>query len=392
MDPETLPAPSPSENEADEPAVGDEREPVTAEEPVAPAEPPAVPAPSAPPGPGRRGLVALVAAVGVAAGAVGGFVGATVAGDDTSSVVATGGGSAARAPSTIASDGPLDLQGIVAKVEPATVGITVGVGGRSGAGTGIVLTADGQVLTNAHVVDGARTIRVRFPNESQARSAELIGADEANDLALIQVNGVSGLPTVELGSSADLRVGDDVVAIGNALGLNGEPTVTRGIVSALDRALDSLTGLIQTDAAINPGNSGGPLVNAAGQVVGINTAVAGRGSGIGFAIPVDRARTVVEALRRGTTAPVAFLGVTTRDATDGGQGAVVVSVEDGSPAAAAGLQAGDVITAVDGRSVAGAAELGGQVRDHEPGDRVEIGYRRGDAERTATVTLGTRAT
>ena len=188
------------------------------------------------------------------------------------------------------------------------------------------------------------------------------------------------------------RVGDDVVAIGNALGLNGEPTVTRGIVSALDRALARLTGLIQTDAAINPGNSGGPLVNAAGQVVGINTAVAGRGSGIGFAIPIDRARTVVEALRRGTTAPVTFLGVTTRDAADGGQGAVVVSVESGSPAAVAGLQAGDVITAVDGRPVAGAAELGGQVRDHEPGDRVEVTYRRGDTERTATVTLGTRAT
>jgi putative serine protease PepD len=387
VEPVTLPAEPPTEPQAEVP-IEESPHPHAAPPPEAPAVPGPPPA-----GPGRRGLVSLIAAVALVAGGIGGFVGATVAGDDSSNVASTapaaGGSVGAANPPITSTGGGLDLQAILAKVEPATVGITVSGRQGTGAGTGIVLSADGDVLTNAHVVEGATQIRVRLNNASDARSADLIGADEDNDLALVKIRDVSGLTAAELGRSADINVGDDVVAIGNALALNGEPTVTRGIVSAVGRALDSLTGLIQTDAAINPGNSGGPLVNSAGQVIGVNTAVAGR-SGIGFAIPIDKARSVIDALRSGTTAPVAFLGVTTRDATDGGQGAVIASVESGSPAGRAGLQAGDVITSFGGKSVAGAAELGGQVREHSPGDAVEVEFRRGNDERTVTVTLASR--
>jgi putative serine protease PepD len=205
---------------------------------------------------------------------------------------------------------PLNVADVVAKVEPAVVSIEVQIsrGVRSGvaAGSGLILTPDGDVLTNAHVVEGATAIRVNLVGESSARSATLVGADAQADLAVLHIAGARDLPTAPLGKSADLRVGDDVVAIGNALALTGGPTVSRGIVSALNRSLDTdtgtMSGLAQTDTAISSGNSGGPLVNALGQVVGINTAVATStrsttAENIGFAIPVDRAVPVVQRLR-----------------------------------------------------------------------------------------------
>ncbi len=374
-------------------------EPPTADRPTPPVAPPPLDSgPGSAGGLGRRGVVALVAAVGLAAGVVGGVVGGTVAagkGDGRETAVTsptpTPAPAPARSGTSQASAAPLDLQAILAKVQPATVGITATTRGRAGAGTGIVIDAGGEVLTSAHVVDDASQIRVRLPGEAEARPAELVGVDEDNDLALLRIPDAPRLAAAELGLSADVRVGEDVVAVGNALGLNGQPTVTRGIVSALDRALGSLAGLIQTDAAINPGNSGGPLVNTAGQVIGVNTAVAGRGSGIGFAIPIDRATEVLNRLRSGSSARTALLGVTTRDADGGDQGAVVVEVAPGSPAAAAGLRPGDLVTAVEGRSVAGAAELRGRMREHAPGDRVEVAYRRDGTPRSAEVMLGTRS-
>ncbi|MDP9440858.1 MAG: trypsin-like peptidase domain-containing protein, partial [Actinomycetota bacterium] len=300
---------------------------------------------------------------------------------------------------------PLDIQGVLDKVQPAVVAIGVaGFEGR-GAGTGMILTPDGEVLTNNHVVEGAARIQVTLNGESEPRQADMVGADASADLAVIKIRGASGLPTVDLGSSAAARVGDDAIAIGNALALPGGPTVTQGIISAKDRTLGGLDGLIQTDAAINRGNSGGPLVNAAGQVIGINTAVIrGGGSeaeGIGLAIAIDPAKQIIEQLRQGGLPPDqrAFLGVSTQDLspevkeniqTGANSGAVVAEVVAGSAAAAAGLRRFDVIVRIDGKEVRGAANVGSTIRSKKPGDEVQIEYFRGDERRTATVTLGTR--
>jgi len=331
------------------------------------------------------------------AGLLGGVVGAVVTDGNQrpqtapSPIVAPAGSAGAASPNGVNAS----IQGIVGKVQPSVVSIRTGGRGEVGTGTGVLLSANGEVMTNAHVVDGASNVRVLVAGESQARPARVVGADDSEDLALLKVEGASGLPAAELGKSADVQVGEDVVAIGNALGLGGTPTVTRGIVSALNRSISSLTGLIQTDAAINPGNSGGPLVNAAGQVVAINTASAGaRGGGaenIGFAIPVDKARMVVDRLRKGEkAAPTGYLGVATGEADDGSAGAQVEEVVPGSPAASSGLEPGDVIDSVGGQPVATSGELAAAVREHRPGDQVDIGFRRGGQTRSARVTLATR--
>jgi putative serine protease PepD len=335
-------------------------------------------------------VAALLAATALAAGAVGGVVGSKLTDEKTvTASPATTLGRPLSGPSSVLAGPALDLQGVLAKAAPAVVSIRASGPSGSGAGTGIILTADGEVLTNAHVVRGADTVRVRLEGESQSRAATIVGSDGVNDLALVKINNASGLPTAALGDSAAVKVGDDVVAIGNALGLQGDPTVTSGIVSATDRTLDTLTGLIQHDAAINPGNSGGPLLNASGQVIGINTATAGQG--IGFAIPIDHAKTVIERLQRGESAPpVGWLGVQTTDPDDGSRGALVVAVVNGQPADAAGLQEGDLITAVDSTPVTGASDLGGIVRDHRPGERATITVTRNGESRTLEVTFGSK--
>ncbi|MFP5319105.1 MAG: S1C family serine protease [Acidimicrobiia bacterium] len=253
------------------------------------------------PGRWRTAAVALAFVVG---GASGGLVAGVVDSQSSDAPVA---GRPAAGSGAIAE--PQDIQAILAKVEPAVVTIRTQLASQgrffvaSGAGTGVILTSDGEVLTNAHVVEGATSVEVTLSGESQARRADLVGIDSSNDLALLKIRSASDLPTAELGSSADLRVGDDVVAIGNALALDGGLTVTEGIVSAVNRTISDRTihleGLVQTDAAINSGNSGGPLVNAAGQVVGINTVVAGDAQNIGFAIAIDRAKPVIDQLRSG---------------------------------------------------------------------------------------------
>jgi len=207
--------------------------------------------------------------------------------------------------------GNFNLADLVARVQPSVVSVeTLVVRGAyttGGAGTGIILTADGQVLTNAHVVAGASAIRVSIAGVSGTRPATLIGADPGADVALLKVSSVGNLQAATIGASSGLRIGSDVVAIGNALNLEGGPSVTRGIISALGRTLTtstgaSLTGMIQTDAAISSGNSGGPLVDMQGRVIGVNTAAASSGGGvevesISFAIPIDRAMQVANSLR-----------------------------------------------------------------------------------------------
>jgi S1-C subfamily serine protease len=372
-------------------------------------------------GPVRWVTVALVAAI------VGGLVGAgTYAAVDrardreTASSVSTtvanqsaGGRTSSTQPTSptgpnISLSGqPLDIQGVLAKVQPAVVAIGVSGSQGRGAGTGIILTADGEVLTNNHVIEGASTIEVTLNGESTPRQADLVGAEPSADLALIKIRDASNLPVAELGSSAAARVGDDVVAIGNALALPGGPTVTEGIISAKDRTLAEagLDGLIQTDAAINHGNSGGPLVNAAGEVIGINTAVIrGGGSdaeGIGLAIAIDTAKPILEALRKGGIADAdrAFLGVSSADltpeirdniGTGATTGAVVDEIVPGSAAETAGLRRFDVIVKIDGKDVNSAVNVGSAVRSKKPGDTVVVEYYRGDERRRTTATLGTR--
>ncbi len=359
--------------------------------------------PSPPSGPvapdGRRGprwfVVAVVAAL---IGALAGAGTVTVLDDGSTTVIDSFG------PNTSVLTQPKDIQGVLAKVQPGVAAIRT-EGFRSGtffpqegAGTGVVVTADGEILTNAHVVAGARSIEVTLFGETEPRDANLIGADTGTDVALLKVEGVSDLPTVELGDSSELKVGDSVVAIGNALALPGRPTVTSGIVSALDRSIESLDGLIQTDAAINPGNSGGPLANADGEVVGINTAVIrGNAEGIGFAIAINRARIIADQIRAGggSTAPTAFLGVqavTLSDDVQGlavDEGALLVAVVPDSPAGEAGLQEDDVVVRIGDAEVASADDLVKAVRSHEPDDRVEVEIVRGERRLTVDVVLGT---
>jgi putative serine protease PepD len=310
------------------------------------------------------------------------------AGSATTATTAPATGSAA-APITGAA---LDVKGILAKVEPSVVDIYASSRRESGEGTGIIISPDGYILTNAHVVEGASRVSVSVAGSSKSLPATVIGADEGNDVALIKIDNASGLPAAELGRSADVKVGEDVVAIGNALGLRGDPTVTRGIVSALNRTVENLTGMIQTDAAINPGNSGGPLVNSAGQVIGINTAVAADGAqNIGFAIPIDKAKALADRLKTGQgPAPVAFLGVSTTETSDGSGGAQVVQLVAGGPAQKAGIAVGDLIVTFDGKPVSSADGLSGLVQARQPGDTVQVVVERNGASRTISVTLGTK--
>jgi S1-C subfamily serine protease len=401
--PETQPTPPPPAS----PWAPPTRQPESTSPTVQFEAPPALlPTPPPAPAPTRNGVapkwLAAVAAVSLLGGGVAGAIGGRLADDATSSspsaVAASNNGS------VITQTG--DVQSILAKVQPGVVYIHSQAtrGGRffptQGAGTGVILTPDGEVLTNAHVVAGATSIRINLPGESQTRDATLVAADSGNDLALLKINGASNLPTVELGSSDALRVGDDVVAIGNALDLRGGFTVTRGIVSALNRSIGGedgarLSGLIQTDAAINPGNSGGPLVNSAGQVIGINTAVDGQGQNIGFAIAIDKAKPIVERLRSGQSTaatPRAYLGVSSQISADGSPGATVVDVGAGTPAAGAGIQVGDVIVALDNTQINDPDDLSEAIGAKKPGDRVTVTYNRNGARRTAQLNLGTRPT
>jgi len=305
---------------------------------------------------------------------------------------------------------PQDVQGVLAKVEPGVVFIRTQAsrGGRffpeSGAGTGMILTPDGEVLTNAHVVAGATTITVTLNGETNARPADLVGSDPAADVALIHIRDGSKLPTVSLGNSDALTVGDGVIAIGNALALDGGVTVTEGIVSALNRDISdqsgSLQGLIQTDAAINPGNSGGPLVTSNGLVVGMNTAVAGDAQNIGFALAVNKVKPVIDRIRAnpsggssgGSATPSssgAFLGVSTQ-ADPSGAGLLVGEVVSGSPAEKAGLAPGDVIQSIDGRPVSGTDDLVRAIATRKAGDQVKVSWNHSGEGRSAQITLAAR--
>jgi S1-C subfamily serine protease len=272
----------------------------------------------------------------------------------------------------------------------------------------VVISDDGLILTNAHVISGADQIEVFFFDGTTAL-AELVGSFPDDDIALIQTLDVTGTTPAALGSAESLRVGDEVVAIGNALNLGATPSVTRGIVSAKGRSIDagiiSLSELIQTDAAINPGNSGGPLVNAAGQVVGINTAIIDNAQNVGFAISIDVVKPLIDQLAAGQgaiTPDTAFLGVTTQTLVDlspdllaesgvtATAGAYVVDVVPGASASDAGVQAGDVIVGIGGETVDASEDVGRIVRGASPGDTIEIEIERDGERQSLEATLGAR--
>jgi putative serine protease PepD len=266
-------------------------------------------------------------------------------------------------------------------------------------GSGFVVDGKGNIVTAAHVIDGATSIKATF-SDGTTRTATLAGRDDATDVAVLKVDasGVT-LHPLALGSSAALRVGDAVAAIGSPFGY--QESLSTGVVSGLDRTIDAPNGFtvahaIQTDAALNPGNSGGPILDSRGRVIGVADQIATNGSsqqssGVGFAVPINLIAAELGKLGAGQTVSHAYLGVSTTESTSS-TGALVASVTGSSPAASAGVKAGDVVTALDGKKITGSSGLVAAIAGRSPGDRVTLTIRRGSASRTLTVTLGTQPT
>ena len=359
-------------------------------------------------------IVATTAAIALLAGFGGGLVGAQLnanssgAADSSLSQLNT---SAAVSDNRAAAPAG-SVQEVAAKVLPSTVSVLASSAQSGGEGSGIILTADGLILTNNHVVAGATTLEVRF-NDGTTATAKVVGTTATDDLAVIKADGVSGLTPAVLGNSADLQVGQPVVAIGSPLGLSA--TVTSGIVSALNRPVrtsgeatasgasqDTVINAVQTDAAINPGNSGGALVDMNGAVIGINSAIASLSQsadgsqpgsiGVGFAIPIDQAKRIAQEIIDTGKATHAVLGASVGDAADESSqiptGAKIASIVAGGGAEAAGLEAGDVITGINNQSVESADALIAAVRSSTPNGSTQVTYTRDGESKTITVTLG----
>ncbi|GGD23380.1 S1C family serine protease [Nocardioides daphniae] len=385
----------------------------TAPPPGGPLGRPQEPRATEPKEPRKRGVGLALAALVL--GTLGGFGGAAAydqlnddaetssRGTTTSNVIDQGSSSTA--------DGT--VEGVAAKVLPSVVRIDVASSSGAGSGSGIILSSDGQILTNEHVVEGAGEggrLRVSF-NDGTRADATVLGTDPLTDTAVIKAEGVSGLTPATIGKSGNLQVGQQVVAIGSPFGLDA--TVTSGIVSALGRPVNvgsaddqgnsTTYPAIQTDAAINPGNSGGPLVDLTGSVVGINssirTASSGTSSasgsiGLGFSIPMDEILPIIDQMKAGEQPTHARLGIRVSD-PDGGSsdtvGALVREVTEDAAAGDAGLEQGDVITRIDDHLVDGADDLVATVRTYRPGDKVKVTFVRGGDERTVTLELGSDA-
>jgi S1-C subfamily serine protease len=318
---------------------------------------------------------------------------------------------------TPGSSGNASADAIAARVDPAIVDINTTIGTSAAAGTGMIISSSGEILTNNHVVTGSTSITVTVQGRSQTYSAHVVGVDISQDVALIQIDQtVSALPTVKFANSSSLKVGDTVVAIGNALGQGGTPHATQGQITDLDQTItastggnssETLNGMIQSDALIYEGDSGGALANTAGQVVGMITAGQAQGfrsaaSDVGYAIPSNTALDIVNRIRAHDQSPdltykqQGYLGVQvqTLDSATAAQlgvnvssGAVVVAVVQGSPAANAGIPRYGVITSVGGMAVTSTDTLGTAVKSHQPGDQVSVTWVTSSGTHTATVTL-----
>ncbi len=311
---------------------------------------------------------------------------------------------------------------VVKRVAPAVVNVTTAVpnpdaflgGGQTGkgVGTGFVVRSDGIIVTNFHVVEGALNIKVTLPPpDNRSFTARVIGADQDRDLAILNVN-ATGLPTVPLGNATDVQLGERVIALGYALALPGGPTVTSGIISSLARTVQATDpqaqggtrtyqDALQTDAAINPGNSGGPLVDLAGNVVGINTAGNQQAENVGFAIAItESVKSLISRAIGHPQSALAYLGVSSQTVDAGvaaqfdlavDHGALVLALAPNGPADKAGIETGDVIVAFGGRSVETSDDLGKLILDRKPGEVVSVGVvPRGGTKDTVRVTLGVR--
>ena len=304
----------------------------------------------------------------------------------------------------------LSTQELVAEVAPAVVSIVVETVSynwfwqavpQTGAGSGIIISSDGYIVTNNHVVEDAEKVTVTL-SDGRTFDAIMVGTDAQTDLAVVKIDANNLAYLHFLSNSLEqLSVLDPVVAVGNALALPGGPTWTTGVVSNLGRSIEEengvvLDGIIQTDAAINAGNSGGPLLNAAGQVVGINVAIASNAENIGFAISTDTAVPVVQSLIASGKVARPWLGVQAATVTSAIQhyyhlavntGALITSVTSGGPADKVGLRAGDVIVKIDGADISTAARMTSAINSHQIGDQIEIVYYRGNVQKTASATL-----
>ncbi|HEX3310227.1 MAG TPA: trypsin-like peptidase domain-containing protein, partial [Streptosporangiaceae bacterium] len=392
---------------------------------------------SAPPPPPRRnhkrGLI-LTGAVALAAGATAGALIGSTHGVTASTM-------------TAASRTPLSASQIASRVDPALVDIvtTLGYQGGKAAGTGIVLTSDGEVLTNNHVIRGATSIKVTDVGNGRTYTAKVVGYDASKDVAVIKLQNASGLTTANLGDSSSVQTGDAVTALGNAGGKGGTPSVATGAVTALNQSItasdegsgansEQLSGLIETNADIQPGDSGGALVDAYGQVIGMNTAASsgtqfqsesGQSAAQAYAIPIDNAETIADQIEAGQGSSTvhigatAFLGIQSGGSSSGsgsgdsggfggfggfsqgdgsgfGQGdgsgassgVTISGALSGSPAASAGLTAGDTITSVAGQAVSSASDIQQALVKHHPGDKISVNWvdQNGQSQ-TATVTL-----
>lgn len=351
--------------------------------------PPPPPMPSRPHPLRNLAFIAFVVALVVAAMGVG---------------LAIGDHTAQRSPSTsssVSGDGSSSsAQQIASKVDPALVDVNTQLGyqGDSASGTGLVLTSSGEVLTNNHVVEGATSVSVTDIGNGRTYSATVVGTDATDDIAVLKLNGASGLATVSLGNSSSASVGESVIAIGNAGGVGGTPSVSSGTITALGQSIsasdevsgttEQLSGLIETNASLQPGDSGGPLVNSSGSVIGIDTAASSgfqfaSGSTQSYAIPIDTALSIAGQIEAGQSSstihigPTGFLGVEVQPTSSfgsNGSGAAVADVVPGSPADQAGIVAGDVIDSLDGKTVDSPTTLSDIMEGLHPGDTVQIGW------------------
>ena len=361
------------------------------------------------------GAVVLVLLVGLLGGVVGGSL---VSSNNSSSLTIS---QSTTSPGAAILPSGLAIPRLVKQTLPSVVSIDVKNNGSEEQGTGMIISSNGMVITNNHVIaaaSGGGTITITQSGSTKSEPAKLVGAVPADDVALLQIQGASNLPFVTFGNSNKVQVGDAVVAIGNALGLAaGTPTVTQGIISALGRtvtagdginsATETLTNMIQTDAAINPGNSGGPLLDSSGSVIGMNTAVAGSsGTGsnaqnIGFAIPSSTIEQLLPQLEKGGTAPTqsagGYMGIQITTLTPDLQaqykltpttGAVILSVVPGSPASTAGLRQGEVIVKINSKKIVTASQVTQITQSSPPGTVLNVVVYQGSTQKTLSVTLG----